>query len=312
MDYLKKQTSIFNLPFSYSTSPFLLEKFLFKLSKKWIAGYDIEEALNCAINANQKGFKSIINYLGEDLKNPEIVKNTVTEYKKLINKMKSKKIKGSISIKPTQIGLSIDVNYCLNNLLEIISIAKKNHIFIWIDMESFETVQSTLLIYQKVFEENNEIGIVLQSYLKRSYSDLTKLLKYDANVRLVKGAYHENEENAYQRKSEIDNNYLEMVKLLFFQNKDIRKNQIFAIATHDSNIIDKSLNLFSITNLTKEHLKFQFLKGIREKLKIDLLNRGFTIEEYIPYGDNWLPYSLRRIREKKSNILLLMRSLISS
>jgi proline dehydrogenase len=312
MDYLKKQNSIFNLPFSYSTSPFLLEKFLFKLSKKWIAGYDIEEALNCAINANQRGFKSIINYLGEDLKNPEIVKNTVTEYKKLINKMKSKKIKGSISIKPTQIGLSIDVNYCLNNLLEIISIAKKNHIFIWIDMESFETVQSTLLIYQKVFEENNEIGIVLQSYLKRSYSDLTKLLKYDANVRLVKGAYHENEENAYQRKSEIDNNYLEMVKLLFFQNKDIRKNQIFAIATHDSNIIDKSLNLFSITNLTKEHLKFQFLKGIREKLKIDLLNRGFTIEEYIPYGDNWLPYSLRRIREKKSNILLLMRSLISS
>lgn len=312
MDYLKKQNSIFNLPFSYSTSPFLLEKFLFKLSKKWIAGYDIEEALNCAINANQRGFKSIINYLGEDLKNPEIVKNTVTEYKKLINKMKSKKIKGSISIKPTQIGLSIDVNYCLNNLFYIISIAKKNHIFIWIDMESFETVQSTLLIYQKVFEENNEIGIVLQSYLKRSYSDLTKLLKYDANVRLVKGAYHENEENAYQRKSEIDNNYLEMVKLLFFQNKDIRKNQIFAIATHDSNIIDKSLNLFSITNLTKEHLKFQFLKGIREKLKIDLLNRGFTVEEYIPYGDNWLPYSLRRIREKKSNILLLMRSLISS
>lgn len=179
-------------------------------------------------------------------------------------------------------------------------------------MESFETVQSTLLIYQKVFEKNNQIGIVLQSYLKRSYSDLTKLLKYDANVRLVKGAYHENEENAYQRKSEIDNNYLEMVKLLFFQNKDLRKNQIFAIATHDSNIIDKSLNLFSITNLTKEHLKFQFLKGIREKLKIDLLNRGFTVEEYIPYGDNWLPYSLRRIREKKSNILLLMRSLISS
>lgn len=312
MDYLKKHNSIFNLPFSYSTSPFLLEKFLFKLSKKWIAGYDIEEALNCAINANLRGFKCIINYLGEDLKNPEIVKNTVTEYKKLINKMKNKKINGSISIKPTQIGLSIDVNYCLNNLLEIISIAKKNHIFIWIDMESFETVQSTLLIYQKVFEENNQIGIVLQSYLKRSYSDLTKLLKYDANVRLVKGAYHEHEENAYQRKSEIDNNYLEMVKLLFFQNKDIRKNQIFAIATHDSNIIDKSLNLFSITNLTKEHLKFQFLKGIREKLKIDLLNRGFTVEEYIPYGDNWLPYSLRRIREKKSNILLLMRSLISS
>ena len=178
-------------------------------------------------------------------------------------------------------------------------------------MESFETVKPTLSIYQKLFEEHNEIGIVLQSYLKRSYSDLTILLKYDANIRLVKGAYHENEENAYQRKSEIDNNYIEMVKL-FLQNKNIRQNQIFAIATHDSNIIESSLNLFSLSELTKEHLHFQFLKGIREKLKMSLLDRGFTVDEYIPYGENWLPYSLRRLRERKSNILLLMRSLISS
>jgi proline dehydrogenase len=312
MDYFNK-INLFSefLLHSHSNTPFLLEKLLFKLSKKWIAGYNIDDALSYAINANERGLKCIINYLGEDLKKPEIVKNTVIEYSKLINTMRSKNVLGSVSIKPTQIGLSIDFNYCLNNLLEIISIAKKNNIFIWIDMESFETVKPTLSIYQKLFEENNEIGIVLQSYLKRSYSDLTILLKYDANIRLVKGAYHENEENAYQRKSEIDNNYLEMVKL-FLQNKNIRQNQIFAIATHDSNIIESSLNLFSLSELTKEHLHFQFLKGIREKLKMSLLDRGFTVDEYIPYGENWLPYSLRRLKEKKSNILLLMRSLISS
>jgi proline dehydrogenase len=310
MDYLKKENSIFTLPFSHSTPPFLLEKFLFKISKKWIAGRNIDEALSYGFIANEKGLKCIINYLGEDLQDPQIVNKTVTEYKQLINKININNIKGSISIKPTQIGLSLDINYCLNHILELSSIAKKNHIFIWIDMESFEFVESTLLIYQKAFEENNEIGIVLQSYLKRSYSDLLKLLKFDANIRLVKGAYHEKEEHAFQRKFEIDNNFLEMVKLLFFQNKNMRQNQIFAIATHDYNIIDKSLNLFSLTNLPKTYLKFQFLKGIREKLKIDLLNRGFTVEEYIPYGDNWLPYSLRRLREKKSNLLLLMRSLI--
>ena len=312
MDYFNK-LNLFSefLLHSHSNTPFLLEKLLFKLSKKWIAGYNIDDALSYAINANERGLKCIINYLGEDLKKPEIVKNTVIEYSKLINTMRSKKVLGSVSIKPTQIGLSIDFNYCLNNLLEIISIAKKNNIFIWIDMESFKTVKPTLSIYQKLFEENNEIGIVLQSYLKRSYSDLTILLKYDANIRLVKGAYHENEENAYQRKSEIDNNYIEMVKL-FLQNKNIRQNQIFAIATHDSNIIESSLNLFSLSELTKEHLHFQFLKGIREKLKMSLLDRGFTVDEYIPYGENWLPYSLRRLRERKSNILLLMRSLISS
>ena len=311
MDYFNKENPFSNLPHSHHTTPFLLEKILFKLSKKWIAGYNIDDALSYAVNANKRGLRCIINYLGEDLKKPEIVKNTVIEYSKLINTMRSKNVLGSVSIKPTQIGLSIDFNYCLNNLIEIISIAKKNNIFIWIDMEYFETVKPTLSIYQKVFEENNEIGIVLQSYLKRSSSDLSNLLKYDANIRLVKGAYHENEDRAYQSKLEIDNSYLEMVKI-FFQNKIIKQNQIFAIATHDSNIIESSLNLFSISELTKEHLHFQFLKGIREKLKMSLLDRGFTVDEYIPYGENWLPYSLRRLRERKSNILLLMRSLISS
>jgi proline dehydrogenase len=151
----------------------------------------------------------------------------------------------------------------------------------------------------------------LQSYLKRSSSDLSNLFKYNANIRLVKGAYHENEDHAYQRKFEIDNSYFELVKI-FLQNKNIGQNQIFAIATHDCSLIEKSIYLYSLSDLKKEHLHFQFLKGIREKLKMDLLDRGFIVEEYIPYGENWLPYSLRRIREKKSNILLLMRSLISS
>ena len=311
MDYFNKENPFSNLPHSHHTTPFLLEKLLFKLSKKWIAGYTIDDVLSCSLKANERGLKCIINYLGENFKNPEIVKNTVLEYKNLINKMRIRNIQGSVSIKPTQIGLSIDINFCLNHLLEIISVANKNRIFIWIDMESFETVDSTLSIYKQVFEETNEIGIVLQSYLKRSSSDLSNLFKYNANIRLVKGAYHENEDHAYQRKFEIDNSYFKMVKI-FLQNKNIGQNQIFAIATHDCNLIEKSINLYSLSDLKKEHLHFQFLKGIREKLKMDLLDRGFIVEEYIPYGENWLPYSLRRIREKKSNILLLMRSLISS
>ena len=298
--------------YSYHNEPFLLEKLLFRLSKKWIAGYSIDDALNYALDANERGLKCIINYLGEDLKNAEMVKKTVIEYKNLINKMKVRGIEGSISIKPTQIGLSLDLNFCLNQLLEITSIAKKNNIFIWIDMESFEYVQPTLTIYQKAIEETNEIGIVLQSNLKRSYSDLMKLLIYRPNIRLVKGAYHEKEEYAYQTKHEIDNNYVEMAKLLFSKNDEIREKHIFAIATHDSNIIQTSLDLFYLYRLKKEHLQFQFLKGIREKLKIELLLKGFSVHEYVPYGKNWLPYSIRRLRERKSNIILLMRSLISS
>jgi proline dehydrogenase len=298
-------------PHSYQREPFLLEKLLFPLSKKWIAGYKIDDALNYAVDANKKGLKCIINYLGEDFKNEEMVKNTVIEYKNLIKSMKLCGIEGSISIKPTQIGLSIDRNLCQDQLLEIISIAKKNNIFLWIDMESFENVEPTIIIYKKVIQETDQIGIVLQSNLKRSYSDLRKLLSYSPNIRLVKGAYHGKEVYAFQTKQEIDNNYIEMVEFLFSKKNDLKEYQIYAIATHDSNIIQKSLDLLLLYDFKKEHLQFQFLKGIREKLKINLLSKGFNVYEYVPYGQNWLPYSLRRIRERKSNIILLIRSLIS-
>ena len=175
-------------PHSYQREPFLLEKLLFTLSKKWIAGYDIDAALKYALDANKRGLKCIINYLGEDLKNVEMVKNTVIEYKNLIKNMKVCGIEGSISIKPTQIGLSLDMNFCLGQLLEITSIAKKNNIFLWIDMESFENVDPTIIIYKKVIEEIDQIGLVLQSNLKRSYSDLRKLLSYSPKYKVSKGS----------------------------------------------------------------------------------------------------------------------------
>ena len=130
MDYFNKINPFSELlPHSHFNTPFLLEKLLFKMSKKWIAGYNIDDALSYGLTANKRGLKCIINYLGEDFKNPEIVKNTVMEYSKLINKMSSKNVLGSVSIKPTQIGLAIDFTYCLNNLLEIISVAKKKSYF---------------------------------------------------------------------------------------------------------------------------------------------------------------------------------------
>ncbi len=313
MNYFSNDDHFSNkFPQSYQKEPFLLEKLLFRLAKKWIAGYNIDDALSYALNANEKGFSCIINYLGEDLKNQDTIKKTVYEYKNLVKKMKELDIKGSISIKPTQLGLSLDKNFCLENLLEINFIAKKNNIFIWIDMESFENIDSTLTIYQNAMEENTEIGIVFQSYLKRSYTDLVKLLAYEPNIRLVKGAYHEKENYAFKTKDEIDNNYIKMMKLLFLQGGNLRENQIFAIATHDDDLIRKSLDLYYLHNFKKEHLQFQFLKGIREKLKVNLLSQGFNIYEYVPYGENWLPYSLRRLREKKSNVILLLRSLIST
>ena len=136
-----RENHVFNLSQSHNSNSFLFEKLLFKLSKKWIAGYNIDDALNYALNANERGIKSIINYLGEDFKNENYVKKTVKEYKNLIDRIRIANIQGSISIKLTQIGLSIDTNFCSNQLMEIISCAKKNQIF------------------RKICEENNRFFI---------------------------------------------------------------------------------------------------------------------------------------------------------
>lgn len=301
-----------NFPHSHSHDPALLEKFLFRFSKKWIAGYTTEQAISYAKKANDRGLICILNYLGEEITDTEEIKNTVKEYQNLLRYIKLGYIDGCISIKPTQVGLALGYDQCLENLQQILKIAKINDLFVWVDIESFKFVDLTISIYKEILKRNFRAGIVLQSYLRKSNSDLIDLLKYDSHIRIVKGAYKGTNDIAFQSKTEIDENFFTLVKTLFSKtNESNKKDRIMAIATHDSKLIFRTIDLFSKYNFSREILQFQFLKGIRDELKTDLLNRGFQIYEYIPYGNNWLPYSIRRLRERKRNILLLMHSLIS-
>jgi proline dehydrogenase len=170
-------------------------------------------------------------------------------------------------------------------------------------MESSEHTNNTLKIYQNLFEKYERLGVAIQANLKRSQNDLETLLKKGAKIRLVKGAYRESAKNAYKTRREVDSNYEKLMKILFEQGNE------FAIATHDSRLIDRAIDL------SKKHerkLEFQMLKGIRDELKPILIKSGFTVSEYIPYGTNWLPYSIRRLRERKRNILLLGSSFLHS
>jgi len=299
-------------PYSHDYDPALLEKLLFRLAKKWIAGYSIDQVLSYAQKANDRGVYCILNYLGEDLTEVESVRKTIKEYISLLNAIKTQKLIASISVKPTQIGLTLGYDFCLKNLQQLLDVASRTKVFVWLDMESYKFVGSTIALYREIIGQNHEVGIVLQSYLKRSYSDLIDLLEYNSNIRIVKGAYKESEDIAYQSKLQVDENYLKLVGILFSQDNEIKfENRVIAIATHDSKLIERTICLFYESRLNKENLQFQFLKGIRDNLKMELLGRGFRIYEYVPYGQNWLPYSIRRIKERKRNILLLMRSLLS-
>ena len=279
----------------------LIEKVLFKIAKQWIAGDTMEEALKSARKANENGMNAILNKLGEHMSSKAQVTQTVEDYLILVSNLRKSKITGGLSIKPTQVGLAISTKECLSNLDTIIEKALQYQSFVWIDMESSEYTDDTFKIYQNLFEKYERLGVVVQANLKRTENDLGMLLKNGSKIRLVKGAYHENSKNAYRTRHEVDENYKKLMNVLFEQGNE------FAIATHDSKLIDLAMEL---SNKHEKKFEFQMLKGIRDELKPILVKSGFQVSEYIPYGTNWLPYSIRRLKERKRNILLLGSSFI--
>lgn len=285
------------------TQSTLIEKILFKVAKQWIAGDTMNDALKSAREANAHGMNAILNQLGEHFTSNVQVSRTVSDYFTLVSNLRRSKISGGLSIKPTQVGLPISVKECLENLDTIIEIALQSQSFVWIDMESSEHTDNTLKIYQNLFEKYERVGVAIQANLKRTENDLEMLLKKGSKIRLVKGAYRESSKNAYKTRQEVDKNYDKLMKMLFEQGNE------FAIATHDSKLIDRAIDL---SKRYERKFEFQMLKGIRDELKPILIKSGFSVSEYIPYGTNWLPYSIRRLRERKRNILLLGSSFLHS
>lgn len=289
----------------------LLEKFLFKIARNWISGNTYEDALSSARISNGKGMSAILNFLGEDTTDERVIQQTVNEYIMLLDLLESNSIDGCISVKPTQVGLRISVDSCLFNLRQIAKKAKNLDRFMWLDIESYPFVEDTIAIYLKLLKDYKEIGVALQSYLKRSSSDLLHLLEQDANIRLVKGAYTENDEIAFRSMDKINSNFSELMKTIF-NSSDGKRNTLFAIATHDPRLVNEAIELSKKSRTVKRKFEFQLLKGISDEMKTSLVKQGFRVCEYLPYGNQWLPYSVRRIKERKRNILLLARSLIPS
>jgi len=281
----------------------LIEKILFKVAKQWIAGDTMDDALKSARDANAYGMNAILNQLGEHFTSNVQVSRSVSDYFTLVSNLRRSKISGGLSIKPTQVGLSVSEKQCIENLDTIIEVALQSQSFVWIDMESSEYTDNTLKIYQNLFEKYERLGVALQANLKRSQKDLGMLLKKGSKIRLVKGAYRESAKNAFKTRHEVDKNYNKLMKMLFEQGNE------FAIATHDSKLIDLAIDL---SKKYERKFEFQMLKGIRDELKPILVKSGFLVSEYIPYGTNWLPYSIRRLKERKRNILLLGSSFLHS
>lgn len=274
----------------------LMERLLFRVAKKWVAGYSADDVISAATESNAKGMSVIINFLGEDTASAEQVSLAVSEYARLMDLMQEKGVRGCVSVKPTQLGMVLGYDFCLQNFRELADKAKSLGQFLWIDMESVKFTEDTITIYLELLKQYR-VGIAIQAYLKRSGGDILHILEYGGAVRLVKGAYHELAEHAFASREEVDQNYLHLMDMLF------EAGNFFAVATHDPKLINAAVARYN------GKVEFQMLKGIRDDLKADLASK-FPVAEYIPYGNQWLPYSVRRIRERKRNLILLARSLV--
>ncbi|MGA2790861.1 MAG: proline dehydrogenase family protein [Candidatus Bathyarchaeia archaeon] len=285
-----------------SESASLWNGLLFQIAKHWIAGETYEEAMERAQQSNAHKMLGIINLLGEDVAAQEETAAATTEYLQLLKAIDARKIRSCISIKPTQLGLGIDKKLFENNLNSIVSTAKLLGNFVWIDMEGSPYTADTIDSYLELRKKFDNVGVAIQSYLKRSEEDVNRILDSKGMIRLVKGAYNEKPEIAFKNKKQINENFSKLMRMMF------ERGEGFAIATHDEKLIEEAVELSGSRQVDFE---FEMLMGIRDKKKIELAQHGYRVSEYIPYGKGWWPYSVRRIREHKSNIFLLARSLVS-
>jgi proline dehydrogenase len=276
----------------------LIEK---AVSGRWIAGSSIEDAVKKTRELNKKRERAILNYLGEEFTDKKDVDEACNTYEKLIKEIKKRGLKADISLKITQLGLRISNEFALENYRKIVADAKRNGIFVWLDMETADTVDQTIKIYESSMKSRNT-GICIQAYLKRSAADISKLAKKGATIRLVKGAYHESEAIAWNDRKYVTKNYESLMRRLFLHSKK------FTIATHDSKSINAAMKLENEKG-NKVSVTYAMLNGIRNNYADILAKEGKEVSIYVPFGRRWLNYAYRRLREKE-NLRLIAESLL--
>jgi proline dehydrogenase len=275
---------------------------LVRLASRWVAGIYMEDALKRAGELNKLKIGAIINILGEHYEDRKSIEETTAEYLELIRAIPERKLDASISIKLSQCGLMIDEDYCRQNIEKILAKVKATGNYLWLDMESSKYTDATIRIYEHCLKLYPKVGLAVQTNLKRTEADVMRLMRGGGMVRLTKGAYKEDPAISYPKRSDTTVNYGKILKYLFEQCDN------FAVATHDINMIDESLEL---DKRYKRKFEFQMLQGVREKLAAELAGKGFRVNEYVPYGPRWLAYFSRRLKERPGNVITMFRSLIS-
>lgn len=262
-----------------------------KFSNRYIAGDSLQDAVLVVQELNKKGIHATIDVLGESITTKEEAEASKQACSEVLDAIRKLQLKANLSIKPTQMGLQLDENFCYDQVLTLVEKAKTMNNFVRLDMEDSTCTDSTLQLYKKLRETHDNCGVVIQAYMRRSLSDLIALNALKPNIRLCKGIYIEPVSIAFKGKEEIRKNYLDILKWMF-ENK-----HYVGIATHDPYLIDEAINLINTLQIPRDAFEFQMLLGIREDLRDYLAESGYKVRIYVPFGKDWYLYSIRRLKE---------------
>ena len=276
-----------------------------KLTTRFVAGETIDEVIPFIRELNSEGSSASFDHLNESVASAAEAEGEVQEYLHILEKIVETGIKSNISIKLTQFGLGLDPELAYRNARRVVVEAQKQGIFVRIDMEDSNVTQITLDIFKRLRSEFglNDVGIVLQSYLRRTYADTEALLQIPARIRICKGAYNEPEEVAFPDKHDVDANYVKVMKLL------LTSGVYHGIATHDPKMIAATIDFVRREGIGKDQFEFQMLYGIRRDLQRQLAHDGYNVRVYVPYGKHWYPYFMRRLAERPANIWFVVKNL---
>jgi proline dehydrogenase len=273
-----------------------------RMARRFVAGETLDEAIEAARHCNDVGMLASLDYLGENVASTAGAQRARDAYLEIFERIAKEKLQANVSCKLTQLGMDLSAEFCEGLVLSVVERAAAYDNFLRVDMEGSMYTQRTVELVKCIRARNPALGTVIQAYLYRSEGDIRDLLGYGCRIRLCKGAYKESAEVAFERKADVDGNFVRMMQAL------LSSGFYHAIATHDPHMISETIRWAAAKRISKDDFEFQMLYGVRKDLQRRLVRDGYRIRIYIPYGRDWFPYFMRRLAERPANVGFLLRN----
>ncbi|MDZ7779031.1 MAG: proline dehydrogenase family protein [Gemmatimonadota bacterium] len=275
------------------------------MSRRFVPGEGVEDLVGAIRQANAEGMSATGNYLGESVKTERAASQAASVYTGVMDQVQREALDANVSVKFSQLGQAISEEFLAETLAPILERSRRDGIFVRFDMESSAYTQRTLDAFEKLWSEGwRNIGVVLQAYLHRTAGDVARMNQLGARVRLCKGAYDEPAKIAYKEREDVAENFTALMREL------IDHGNYPGIATHDERLIEATLEHVTRNGIPSDRFEFQMLFGVRRDLQRQLVDDGWNMRVYVPFGEQWYPYLMRRLAERPANLLLLIGSVV--